>query len=176
MDGGAWQAAVHRIARSRTWLHFHFSLSCMGEGNGNPLQYSCLENPRDGRARWGAIYGVTQSRTRLKRLSSSSSTLTCNQWNTYIISNKNTEFHAYKPGVIWKTENNDLLGTVGGGQFFHLDFFILGGDNRGRNIFSLFIPGSQSFFETQRRTLETWELGLSKLSVNASGSSKESRL
>ena len=51
-----------------------------------------------------------------------------------------------------------------------------GGDNRGRNIFSLFIPGSQSFFETQRRTLETWELGLSKLSVNASGSSKESRL
>ena len=55
-------------------LHFHFSLSCTGEENGNPLQYSCLENPRDGGAWWAAIYGVTQSRTRLKQLSSSSST------------------------------------------------------------------------------------------------------
>ena len=54
-------------------LHFHFSLSCIGEGNGNPLQCSCPENPRDGGAWWAAIYGVTQSRTRLKRLSSSSS-------------------------------------------------------------------------------------------------------
>ena len=53
-------------------LHFHFSLSCIGEGNGNPLQCSCLENPRDGGAWWAAIYGVAQSRTRLKRLSSSS--------------------------------------------------------------------------------------------------------
>ena len=55
------------------WLHFHFSLSCIGEGNGNPLQCSGLENPRDGGAWWAAIYGVTQSRTGLKRLSSSSS-------------------------------------------------------------------------------------------------------
>ena len=47
-------------------LHFHFSLSCIGEGNGNPLQCSCLENPRDGGAWWAAIYGVAQSRTRLK--------------------------------------------------------------------------------------------------------------
>ena len=54
-------------------LHFHFSLSCIGEGNGNPLQCSCLENPRDGGAWWAAVYGVTQSQTRLKRLSSSSS-------------------------------------------------------------------------------------------------------
>ena len=54
-------------------LHFHFSLSCFGEGNGNPLQCSCLENPRDGGAWWAAVYGVAQSRTRLKRLSSSSS-------------------------------------------------------------------------------------------------------
>ena len=51
-------------------LHFHFSLSCTGEGNGNPLQCSCLKNPRDGGAWWAAVYGVTQSRTRLKRLSS----------------------------------------------------------------------------------------------------------
>ena len=54
-------------------LHFHFSLSCTGVGNGNPLQCSCLENPRDGGAWWAAVYGVAQSRTRLKRLSSSSS-------------------------------------------------------------------------------------------------------
>ena len=54
-------------------IHFHFSLSCIGEGNGNPLQCSCLENSRDERAWWAAIYGVAQSRTRLKWLSSSSS-------------------------------------------------------------------------------------------------------
>ena len=57
-------------------LHFHFSLSCIGEGNGNPLQCSCLEYPRDGGAWWAAIYGVAQSRTRLKRLSSSSYLIT----------------------------------------------------------------------------------------------------
>ena len=54
-------------------LHFHFSLSCIGEGNGNPLHCSCLENPRDGGAWWAAVSGVAQSRTRLKRLSSGSS-------------------------------------------------------------------------------------------------------
>ena len=55
------------------WLHFHFSFSCTGEGNGNPLQCSYLENPRDRGAWWAALYGVTQIWTRLKRLSSSSS-------------------------------------------------------------------------------------------------------
>ena len=69
-------------------LHFHFSLSCIGEGNGNPLQCSCLENPRDGGAWWAAVYGVAQSRIRLKRLSSSSSSTNmtekaCNQTLTY---------------------------------------------------------------------------------------------
>ena len=54
-------------------LHFHFSLSHIGEGNGNPLQCSYLENPRDGGAWWATVYGVAQSWTRLKRLSSSSS-------------------------------------------------------------------------------------------------------
>ena len=54
-------------------LHFHFSLSCIGEGNGNPLQCSCLENPRDRGAWWASVYGVAQSWTRLTRLSSSSS-------------------------------------------------------------------------------------------------------
>ena len=57
-------------------LHFHFSLSCIGEGNGNPLQCSCLENPRGRRAWWADVYGVTQSRTWLKWLSSSSSRVT----------------------------------------------------------------------------------------------------
>ena len=56
-------------------LHFHFSLSCIGEGNGNPLQCSCLENPRDGGAWWAAAYGVAQNQTQLKRLSSSSSSI-----------------------------------------------------------------------------------------------------
>ena len=54
-------------------LHFHFSFSCIGEGNGNPLQCSGLENPRNGGAWWAAVYGVAQSRTRLKHFSSSSS-------------------------------------------------------------------------------------------------------
>ena len=80
MDGGAWWAAVHGVAKSRTRLSvftftFHFSLSCIGEGNGSPLQCSCLENPRDGGAWWAAVYGVTQSWIRLKRLSSSSSSV-----------------------------------------------------------------------------------------------------
>ena len=63
----------HKESDTTERLHFHFSLSCIGEGNGNPLQCSCLENPRDGGAWWAAIYGVAQSRTRLKQLSSGSS-------------------------------------------------------------------------------------------------------
>ena len=63
------------------WLHFQFSLSCIREGNGNPLQCSCLENPRGGGAWWAAVYGVTQSRTRLKQLSSSSSRIYCEEVN-----------------------------------------------------------------------------------------------
>ena len=66
-------------------LHFHFSLSCIGEGNGNPLQGSCPENPRDGGAWWAAIYGVSQSQTQLKLLSSSSSNETL--LNSFIIAN-----------------------------------------------------------------------------------------
>ena len=88
VDGGAWWAAVHRVAQSRTQLSMHrvrhnlaSDLACMhaciGEGNGNPLQCSCLENPRDGGAWRAAVYGVTQSRTWLKRLSSSSLGIVC---------------------------------------------------------------------------------------------------
>ena len=71
MDCSLPVSSVHGIAELDTTerLHFIFSLLCIGEENGNPLQYSCLENPRDGGAWWAAVYGVTQSRTRLKRLS-----------------------------------------------------------------------------------------------------------
>ena len=84
MDGRAWWAAVHGVAKSLTRLsrlHFHFPLSFTGSGNSNPLQYSCLENPRDGGAWWAAaLYRIAQSRTRLKRLSSSSSRV----WQKYL--------------------------------------------------------------------------------------------
>ena len=77
MDGGAWWAAVHGVAKSRTRLRdftftFHFSLSCIGESDGTPLQCSCLENPGDGGAWWAVVYGVAKSRTRLKWLNNSS--------------------------------------------------------------------------------------------------------
>ena len=67
-NGGAWWAAVHGVSKSRTRLSdstfiFHFSLSRIGEGNGNPLQCSCLENLRDGGAWWAAVYGVAVSDT-----------------------------------------------------------------------------------------------------------------
>ena len=63
----------HKESDTTAQLHFHFSPSCFGEGNGNPLQCSCLENPRDGGAWWATVYGVAQSQTWLKWLSSSSS-------------------------------------------------------------------------------------------------------
>ena len=70
-------------------LHFHFSLSCIGEGNGNSLQCSCLENPRDG-AWWGAVYGVAQSWTRLKRLSSSSKLI-------FLVKTRTLISYSYRP-------------------------------------------------------------------------------
>ena len=75
MDGGAWWAAVHGVTKSWTRLSDSLSLFTFmhGEGNDNPLQCPCLENPRDGGAWWAAVSGVAQSRTRLKRLSSGSS-------------------------------------------------------------------------------------------------------
>ena len=64
MDRGAWKAAVHGVAEGQTRLSdFTFTFSCIGEGNGNPLQCSCLENPTDGGAWWVAVYGVAQSQT-----------------------------------------------------------------------------------------------------------------
>ena len=72
-------------------LHFHFSLSCTREGNGNPLQCSCLENPRDGGAWWAAVYVVSQSRTWLKQLSSSSSSkIKCSKFKGFLVKHQCT--------------------------------------------------------------------------------------
>ena len=78
-------------------LHFYFWLSCIGEGNGNPLQCSCLENPRDGADSWAAVYGVAQSQTRLKWLSSSSSSLGLKPGSP-----------TYSPQKLWQTTSLSL--------------------------------------------------------------------
>ena len=87
-------------------LHFHISLSCIGEGNGNPRQCSCLENPRDRGAWWAAVYGVAQSRTQLKWLSSSSSSLSVELeafWRTL------TSWWSMGSGVLWSRVLNSVL-------------------------------------------------------------------
>ena len=90
------------------WLHFHFSLSWIGEGNGNPLQCSCLENPRDGGAWWAAVYGVAQSRTWLKQLSSSSSSKLLCPWSSL---GKNTGLgcHSLLQGIFMTQGSNPGL-------------------------------------------------------------------
>ena len=74
----------HEESHPTEQLHFHFSLSCIGEGNGNPLQCSCLENPRDRAAWWVAIYGVTQNRTQLMWFSSSRSSIMQHKFSLYM--------------------------------------------------------------------------------------------
>ena len=86
-------------------LPFHFSLSCIGEGNGNPLQCSCLENPRDGGAWWDALYGVAQSWTRLKRLSSSSSIGAHKKQESSRKTSTSASLTTLKPLTLWITAN-----------------------------------------------------------------------
>ena len=89
-------------------FHFHSSLSCIGEGNDNPLQCSCLENPRDGGAWWAAVYGVTQSQTRLKRHRSTAEVAewsqTCSlkkkNWKYYLKGSVNQEFNMAFLGLL----------------------------------------------------------------------------
>ena len=81
-------------------LHFRFSLSCIGEGNGIPLQYSCLENPRDRGAWWAAVYGVTQSRTWLKRLRSS---ILTSLLMSFILFTLLCDWEKLVPGVEWSS-------------------------------------------------------------------------
>ena len=82
-------------------LHFHFSLSCIGKGNGNPLQYSCLENPRDRGAWWAAVYGVAQSQTWLKQLSRIPGTCECGlTWKSGLCRCNPVKMKSLKWGVI----------------------------------------------------------------------------
>ena len=74
---------VHRVAQSQTRLKRLSLCACLEEGNGNPLQYSCPENPRDGGAWWVAVYGVAQSQTRLKRRSSSNGATQENSYDVF---------------------------------------------------------------------------------------------
>ena len=94
-------------------LHFHFSLSCIGEGNGNPLQCSCLENPGDGGAWWAAVYGVAQSWTRLKRLSSSSSSSKADrklsQQLTFVPASWESDFTVPLPFIVVQTFPNHIF-------------------------------------------------------------------
>ena len=122
MDGGAWWVAVHGVAEESdtTERRLHFSLSCTGEGNGNPLQCSCLENPRNGGTCWAAVYGVTQSRTRLKRLSSSSSSssIKCILWfknsaSPFVVFSweaHNTQRNLHADGIVQRKKKTGSLG------------------------------------------------------------------
>ena len=106
-------------------LHFHFSLSCIGEGNGNPLQCSCLEDLRDGGAWWAAVYGVTQLWTWLKSLSSSSSrriyvqdndtiTMFLFVWREEIICLKYSTYLFFRAGsLLWQERSSISLQRVG---------------------------------------------------------------
>ena len=96
-------------------LHFHCSLSCIGEGNGNPLQCSCLENPRDGGAWGAAVYGVTQSWTRLKRLSSSSSM--AQTVKKICLQCQRPKFDPWVRKILWKRERQPTPVFLPGG--FH---------------------------------------------------------
>ena len=91
-------------------LHFHFSLSCTGEGNDNPLQCSCLENPRDGGASWAAVCGVAQSRTRLKWLSSRSKLQIFDDENQLII--EGCSYRAQKVNQKWKVNIKVFLAQL----------------------------------------------------------------
>ena len=127
----------------------YFSLSCIGEGNGNPLQCSCLENPRDRGAWWAAVYGVSQSRTRLKRLSSSSGRSgPTDDLNVEISSQKlsNNSQHNGRPAKAPSMKNDDHVWLIYGlwGSILnqeHLSCFSPpydgGGKIKGRMIFGL---------------------------------------
>ena len=102
-------------------LPFHFSLSCIGEGNGNPLQCSCLENPKDGGAWWAAVNGVAQSQTRLKWLSSSSSSSILLNSSTRWVSDWVTGRKS-----AYKERDGNILGTIPNSTYYssevHYDY------------------------------------------------------
>ena len=108
-------------------IHFHLSLLCTGEGNGNPLQCSCLENPRDGGTWWVAVYGVAHSWTRLKRLNSNSNS--SRELFKKIRDTKGT-FHA-EMGTLQDRNCVDLTETDGEGNGTPLQYFCLENPKRG---------------------------------------------
>ena len=103
----------HQESGSTGQLHLHFSVSCIGEGNGSPLQCSCLENPRDRGAWWEAVYGVAQSRRRLKWLSSSSSSSS----NSLVRFRRHTKPHmesqAAVPACFWNIKYKSYWSRFG---------------------------------------------------------------
>ena len=92
------------------WLHFHFSLPCIGEGNGNPLQCFCLENPRDGGAWWAAVYGAAQSRTRLKWLSSLAACITYFLLIFIILLTLKIHIFTWKISIEWLQSTSHIVG------------------------------------------------------------------
>ena len=138
-------------------LHFHFSFSCIGEGNGNPLQCSCLENPRDGGAWWATVYGVAQSWTRLKRRSSSSSSeqLTPPEGTHFEAkaSSRNKEAEEYDWPAMWLCPNLKRCMSAGvvwavcwqgnGSSGFH--FSVSHVDGAGKEVFLFLISSRMAF-------------------------------
>ena len=118
MDGGAWKAAIHGVAEGRTRLSdFTFTLhfSCIGEGNGNPLQCSCLESPRDRGAWWAAVYGVTQSWTWLKWLSSlAAAAIPWNLLYTFCLEHKQKWCASWK--AVMEEENVLFCSVISSGE------------------------------------------------------------
>ena len=86
VDGGAWWAAIHRVAQSRTRLKRLSTHACIGEGNGNPLQYSYLENPVDREAWWAAVHRVAQSQTQRSDLAAAAAAVCSVQFSHSVVS------------------------------------------------------------------------------------------
>ena len=101
MDRGAWWTAVHRVTQSWTWLKRLSMHACIGEENGNPFQYSCLENPRDRGAWWAAVCGVTQSQTRLKQLATAARRKR-KVWLCILASYYSNHFFFFSLHFLWK--------------------------------------------------------------------------
>ena len=130
-----WTEEPGGLQSMRSWRDGHdwatslsLFLSCIGEGNGNPLQCSCLENPRDGGAWWATVYGVTQSRTRLKQLSSSSSSIQVRKhqfWKTRIRQNPAQGLNAYC--LHWQV---DSLSLSHQGSHSYVFYFIKSKDSQ----------------------------------------------
>ena len=102
----------HKESHTTERLHFHFSLSRIGEGNGNPLQCPCLENPRDRGAWWAAVYGVAQSRTRLKRLAAAAAEKPSGRQEK-----KQTQSKRLKKKKSWRQKEKLSLGATCSGLF-----------------------------------------------------------